>query len=148
MKEYTKSYVAEIEAINPTTGELFKLHGEATESSAYYNISKITSRINAMDLLTKMAETCKSPKDISILNRLLDTAYSDNTIRIDNVTTLAEEYEVARSKLNGLLKAFEKAGLFKKLDRGIYFINPFIFVGKRVKSNELREAAQQKWRSI
>jgi predicted transcriptional regulator of viral defense system len=101
-----------------------------------------------MDLLTKMAETCKSPKDISILNRLLDTAYSDNTIQIDNVTMLAEEYEVARSKLNGLLKAFEKAGLFKKLDRGIYFINPFIFVGKRVKSNELREVAQQKWRSI
>ena len=98
-----------------------------------------------MDLLTKMAETCKSPKDITILNQLLDTADKYNTIRIDNIAAKAKEYDVARSKLNALLKAFEDVELFRKLDKGIYLVNPFVFMGRRVKSNELREAAQLSW---
>ena len=145
MKETTKSITVELDAINPTTGETFSITGEHRETSRYYSVSNITSRINAMDLLTTMAQTCKSPKDINILNQLLDTVYSDNIIRITNVSKFATELGVARSKLNTLLKAFEDEGFFKKLDTGIYVVNPFTFVGRRVKSNELREAAQLRW---
>ncbi len=145
MKEVTRSTSVELEATNPTTGEIFSITGEHRETSRYYSVSNITSRINAMDLLTTMANTCKSPKDIHILNQLIDTVYSDNTIRIDNISKLATDLGVARSKLNTLLKAFEDDGFFKKLDAGIYMVNPFTFVGRRVKSNELREEAQLRW---
>ena len=145
MREEQIRSVIELEVTNPITGDRFTTHGEQLNTSTYYSIRNITSRINAMDLLTKMAETCKSPKDITILNQLLDTADKYNTIRIDNIAAKAKEYDVARSKLNALLKAFEDVELFRKLDKGIYLVNPFVFMGRRVKSNELREAAQLSW---
>ena len=148
MKEVIKSTAVELEATNPSTGETFRIAGTAKESSRYYSISNITSRINAMDLLTTMANTCKSPKDINVLNQLLDTVDNSNIIRISNISKLAVDMEVSRSKLNALLKAFEEDHFFKKLDIGIYMVNPFIFIGKRVRSNELREAAQIHWTEL
>ena len=148
MREITRSTAVELEATDPTTGETFRIAGTANESSRYYSISNITSRINAMDLLTTMANTCKSPKDITILNQLLDTVANDNTIRIANISKLAMSMGIARSKLNTLLRAFEEDHFFKKLDIGVYMVNPFIFVGKRVRSNELREAAQIHWTDL
>jgi len=124
------------------------MQGLHKEDVMYYSISKITSRVNIMDLLTVMEKTCKSPKDISILNQLLDTVDSENKIRIDNIKELAIKLNVARSKLNALLKAFENYTLFYKLGKGVYMVNAFIFVGKRVNSNALRETAQKTWVEI
>lgn len=59
MKEFVNKSIIELEVTNPITGESFRTHGEASETSRYYAISRITSRINAMDLLTKVSHTCK-----------------------------------------------------------------------------------------
>jgi len=142
MKETRRRTVVEIDVMDSTTGELFKAEGFNEVTERYYSIKNITSRINAMDLLAKMEETCKSPKDIRILNLLLDKHDSENKIRIDNVTNLAKELNISRSKLNELLKRWTNSYLLYKLDKGVYFINPFIFVGRRLRSNRLREAAQ------
>ena len=106
-----------------------------------------TSRINTMQLLRVMEEVCKSPKDIKILNVLLDMAGSDNKIRIDNITSLASELGVSKVKFTLLLKSLQEADFFMKLDRGIYFVNPFVWIGRRAKSNELRESAQLEWKN-
>jgi len=119
-------------------------------SSNRYNIpiKNITSRINAMDLFNVMEQVCKSSKDIIITNKLTEKVSKENEIRIDNISKLAEEFEIARSKLNNILKSYVDTNFMHKLDRGVYMINPNIFVGKRVRSNKLREEAQIKWNQL
>jgi len=148
MKESTKRTVVEMDVIDPTTGELFKAQGINEVTERYYSIKRITSRVNAMDLLFKMEAICKSPKDINILNMLLDTHDNENKIRIDNITNLAKDIGISRSKLNSLLKKCVDTDLFRKLDRGIYFINPYIFIGRRVRSNKDRESCQAQWNRV
>lgn len=148
MKESESRLVVELDAINPTTGELFKLTGTNEESNKYYSISKITSRVNAMNLFSTMELVCKSSKDIHIFNYLTEKADSGNKLRIDNISALADELEVSRVKLTKFLKLLTDSDFTFKLDRGVYMINPFIFVGRRVKSNELRESAQSEWKQI
>jgi len=144
MKESVSSLSVEVDVVSPTTGEIIKVNGIATEHSKYYSVSKITSRINTMTLLTVMSKTTKSPKDIEILNHLLDIADRYNEVRV-NITQLAKKLGISRVKLSRLLKSFEVEDFFYKIDTGVYFINPFIWVGKRVNSNELREKAQLRW---
>lgn len=145
MKEFTNTTTVEVDIINPSTGEMFTATGSNTESSKYYSIKNITSRINAMDLFNVMEQVCKSSKDITITNQLTEMVSKENEIRIDNISQLAAKFGIARSKLNSILKNYVDAGFMHKLDRGVYMVNPTIFVGRRVRSNLLREAAQLKW---
>lgn len=148
MKEVTRTTVAFLEAIDMQTGETIPIAGRHEEVSKHYSIKKITSRINAMDLFSVMEHTCTSPKDIALLSLVTDMADKENIIRIDNISKLAETSNVSRVKLTTFLKNQVDASFFYKLDRGVYMINPFILVGRRVKSNELREAAQIKWEAL
>jgi len=144
MKESASSLSVEVDVVSPTTGEIIKINGITTEHSKYYSISKITSRINTMTLLTVMSKTTKSSKDIEILNHLLDKADRYNEVRL-NVTKTAKELGVGRTKITTLLKAFQNEDFFYKLDVGVYLINSYVWVGRRVSSNELREKAQIRW---
>ena len=148
MREVVNRTAVELEIRNPSTGELFQIEGTNTETSKYYSIRNITSRINAMDLFSILEKVCKSSKDIKVINILLDKLGSDNRVRIDNISNLANELEVSRSKLNAILKQAEDNNFFKKLDRGIYFVNPYVFVGRRVRTNELRANAQEQWNEL
>ena len=148
LKEFNRTTTVEVDVINPNTGEVFTTKGANTETSKYYSIKHITSRINAMTLFNIMEKVCKSSKDISLTNKLIEMVSKENEIRIDNITELSKNFSVVRSKLNALLKAYETNNFLYKLDRGVYLVNPFIFVGRRVRSNKLREAAQMKWDSL
>ena len=137
--------LVEMDVKDPTTGEFFKAQGSNEETIEYYSISKITSRINAMDLFTIMENTCKSSKDIYMMNELTELVDNCNQIRIDNISNLAKDLNVSRSKLNAFLKKLIDNNFLQKLNIGIYFVNPYIFVGRRVRSNKLREEAQRAW---
>ena len=147
MKETYKTVTVELDVVDPNTGEMFQAHGTNTEHSKYYNIRNITSRTNIMDLLNIMSRTTKSPKDIEILNHLLEQADKYNEIRL-NITQTAKQLSVSKPKLTLLLKALVENNFFHKLDKGVYFVNPFIFVGRRCNSNKLREEAQKRWYNI
>jgi len=121
------------------------ISGKLQTNDRYYSIKNLTTRVNIMNLLDIVATTCKSPKDTTILNQLLEMSDDTSRIRIDNVTSLAKELGVSRSKLNAILLAQVNGGLFKKLSQGVYFVNPFIFIGRRVTSNKKREALQTEW---
>lgn len=147
MKEVIVRTVAHLEAIDTSTGEVVPIRGTYEEASKYYSIKRITTRINAMDLFSVMEQTCSSPKDISLLNVITDMADHENVIRIENISKLAETCIVSRVKLTKFLKNQTDVGFFRKLDRGVYMINPFILVGRRVISNALRESAQLRWKA-
>jgi len=98
-----------------------------------------------MNLLDKLSEICKSSKDIKLINEILELHNFSNIIVIHNITEKAKDLGITRSKLNELFKRSVDKGFMRKIGTGIYFINPFIFVGRRVKSNELRELAQLEW---
>lgn len=148
MKETTKTSSVVLEVINPSTGQKFLTKGSSQETNKYYSIKNITTRVNSMDLLNVLSKICKSPKDLNIMNNLLEEANSEGKIVIPNISAKSKEFSIARSKLNEILKNAVKNNFFCKLDKGVYFINPFIFIGKRVRSNEMREALQKTWIDI
>ena len=148
MKEFSRTTVVEVDVIDPTTGEKFTAKGSNIETSKYYSVKNITSRINAMTLFSMMEKVCKSSKDISITNMLTEMVTQENEIRVDNISKLAKEFRIARSKLNAILKSYQDNDFLLKLDRGVYMVNPYVFVGRRVRSNLLRETAQIRWNDI
>lgn len=98
-----------------------------------------------MDFLTIIHTCCKSPKEVEILKFLLYEATNNNRIIIKNVSQTAKNFNVARSQLNRIITALVKNNFLYKENTGLYFINPFIYMGRRVKNNEDREALQKEW---
>ena len=148
MRETQEEYVLAMDLVNRGTGEVSNVDVAITKKHKNYSIRKLTTRINAMNLFQIMEQVCKSSKDIGLTNYLLDMSDSSNQIRINNVSKLASELNVSRSKLNATLKNFEDVRpdrLLIKQDTGVYQINPFIFIGKRIRSNKLREELQAEW---
>ena len=145
MKEVNTTTSINLEGYNPITGEVFEFEAISNTKEKYYSISNITTRINNMDFLSKMEKICKSSKDITIVKYLLELHGNDNYIRISNISNLAKQLKVSRRKLTDILKRMETSDLVLKTDRGIYMINPFIWIGKRVRTNLLREQAQNIW---
>lgn len=82
------------------------------------------------------------------MNMLLDESNSDGQIVIINISAKAEEFGVARSKLNNILSTATKEHFLFKVDKGVYSINPYIFIGKKVRSNEVRERLQKEWATL
>lgn len=148
MKESVKTSSLVLEVLNPSTGEKFLTKGSSKESHKYYSIKKLTSRVNSMDLLNILSKVCKSPKDLDIINELLEEADFEGRIVITNISNKAKQLNIARSKLNNILSNAIKTNFFFKLDTGVYFVNPFIFIGKRVRSNEQREFLQKEWKRV
>lgn len=148
MRETTTTSSVLLEVVNPETGNKFVTEGSSKEVTKYYSIKRITSRVNSMDLLNVLAKVCKSPKDLTLMNVLLDESNTDSRIVITNISTKAAELGVARSKLNNILSTAVKENFLYKIDKGIYLVNPYIFIGKKVRSNEIREALQKEWAKL
>jgi hypothetical protein len=148
MKETTRNTVTVLEITDKETDQNYSLSERTQEQTKFFKISKITSRVNAMDFLTSLEAICKSPKDIKVINWLLDSLNSAGELQIVNITEEAKNLGVARSKLNLLLTACVSSKLFYKMGKGFYLVNPFVFVGKRTRSNTERESLQARWRTL
>jgi len=148
MRETTTTSSVLLEVVNPDTGNKFVAEGTSKEVTKYYSIKRITTRVNSMDLLNVLAKVCKSSKDLSLMNILLDEANSEGRIIIINISTKATELGVARSKLNSILSTATKEHFLFKINKGVYMINPYIFIGRKVRSNEIRESLQIEWAKL
>lgn len=148
MKETTRNTVTFLEITDKETDQKYSLSEKTKEQTKFFKISKMTSRVNAMDFLTSLEAICKSPKDIRVINWLLDSLNSAGELQIVNITEEAKNLGVARSKLNLLLAACVSSKLFHKIDKGFYLVNPFMFVGKRTRSNTERESLQVRWGAL
>ncbi len=145
MKETNKIMVVELDAVSPDTGEVFQIKGKSLISNKYYSILKLTTRMNHMDFVTVIEKTCKSPKDIYTFKQLNEEADKENIIRFENITKFAKRINVDRKRMTMMLKKLREVNYLLKMDVGVYFINPFIFIGRKTRSNAEREHIQELW---
>jgi len=149
LKITNKQVSINLEGFDTLTGESFTFEGISNVKTKYYSIKNITTRINSMDFLDTLEAICRSSKDIGIVNNLLELHGKDNILRVSNgIGNYSKKIGISRQKLSDVLKRMENLNLVYKLDIGVYFINPFIWIGRRVKSNELRENCQIEWESL
>lgn len=147
MKENITTTSIEFDVVDKVTGEVITVEGKSTQHSKYYNIKQITTRINQMDFTLALSTIISSPAQLALVGRLLDMVDADNRLVIMNQTKLADKFECGRKTLATILAKLEKSELAVKETTGIYHINPYIFIGKRTRSNEAREQLQLEWHS-
>jgi len=148
MRESVNVTTVELDLVNRETGETQTIVGTNTESNKYYSVRNITTRINIMDFTSALASVATTPNQMYLLGALLDSADCDNKIVIINQRKLAEQLGASTSMLKTLLKKLADSKLAIKTDTGVYVINPFIYIGKRTRSNEARESLQSYWKNV
>lgn len=134
------------EVFDGETGQSLNLSHTSMIESKYYNIKKLNARICIMYIGTAQAKICKSSKDIVIFWTIMDRLDKYNEFRT-SLADLAKELGVARSKVTGMFSSGIDAGIFKRVDRGVYKANPFM-VKSKGSTNDTIEAAQSEWESL
>lgn len=98
----------------------------------------------SMDLFTVQAQICKSSKDITLFADILDKMDIDGNTRISNISKFSKDHNVSRRKTTDILNRMcsTEPELLIKIDTGVYRINPYLYMGKKIRSNEIREQLQ------
>ena len=133
-------------SIVDSNGELHPIEATKEISNKYYSIRRLNLKICYDDFITVLSTLCKSSKDILIFGKLFDKVDRENELRI-GVTKFCEKHDFTRSRVNKILKEAVEIGFVKKLDRGLYLVNPFIMKGKGT-SNQTIERLQKEWELI
>ena len=131
-------------SIVDSNGELHPIEAIKDTTNRYYRIKRINLKVCYMDFIEVQAKLCRSSKDILIFGNLFNKVDRENELRI-NVTQFCKKHNYTRSRINKMLQESIEVDFTKKLDRGIYLINPFILKGKGC-SNETLERLQKEWR--
>lgn len=143
MRETSEVTVVALDVVHPDTGEMFSINGRAVKQHKYYNIRNLNFKGNIMDLFTYQAELCRSSKDIEMFRDLLFAVDKYNELRV-NISDFAVKVGVSRQRMTKFLADAVAIGFMKKVDRGVYGINPFVFRSKG-SNNETIEKAQREW---
>jgi len=115
-------------------------------SNKYYSIRRLNLKICYDDFIDVLSKLCRSSKDILIFRKLFDKVDRENELRI-SVTNFCKKHGFTRSRVNKILQEAVEIGFVKKLDRGLYLVNPFILKGKGT-SNQTIERLQKEWELI
>ncbi len=133
-------------SIVDSNGELHPIEATKEISNKYYSIRRLNLKICYDDFIEVLAKLCKSSNDILIFGKLFDKVDRENELRI-SVTNFCKKHEFTRSRVNKILREAVEIGFVKKLDRGLYLVNPFILKGKGT-SNQTIERLQKEWKLI
>ena len=133
-------------SIVDSNGELHPIEATKEISNKYYSIRRLNLKICYDDFIEVLSKLCKSSKDILIFGKLFDKVDRENELRI-SVTNFCKKHEFTRSRVNKILQEAVEIGFVKKLDRGLYLVNPFILKGKGT-SNQTIERLQKEWELI
>ena len=98
--------------------------------------------VDSIKFTTVLGIVATSIKQLEVVAYLLD---SINKLVIMNQTKLADRIGCGRKTLSTILSNLAKSELAVKEDTGLYHINPYIYIGKRTRSNEAREQLQLEW---
>ena len=101
--------------------------------------------VDSIKFTTVLGIVATSIKQLEIVAYLLDSIDADNKLVIMNQTKLADRIGCGRKTLSTILSNLAKSELAVKEDTGLYHINPYIYIGKRTRSNEAREQLQLEW---
>ena len=130
-------------SIIDSNGEIHPIEATKRISNKYYSIRRLNLKICYEDFIEVQSKLCRSSKDILIFGHLFQKADKENELRV-NITKFCEQYKYTRSRVNKMLQESIEVGFTKKMARGIYLINPFIFKGKGC-SNQTIEKLQKEW---
>jgi len=148
MKETTETTTIEFDVVSRETGEMQTVVGTTVSENKYYSIRDITTRINQMDYTQAVTEICRTPQQGKLFAKLMDSVNCDNRMIILNQRELAKQQGVSIDILKRVLSKLAKSNLAVKIQTGEYVINPYIYIGRRTRSNEAREQLQAEWPSI
>lgn len=126
-------------------GELTPIEATKEIQHRYYSIKNINSKVNVMDLITKIGEVCGSGEATKVMAVILDNV--DRTNMFDcNISKFCKVNGIRKATVTSLLKKSVENGLMKRIDRGVYMVNPYLFLSKG-STNQLGEDAQRLWSS-
>jgi hypothetical protein len=131
-------------SIIDSNGEIHPIEATKEISNKYYSIRRLNLKICYEDFIEIQSKLCRSSKDILIFGHLFEKVDKENELRI-TITKFCNQYNYTRSRVNKMLQESVEINFTKKLDRGIYLINPFIFKSKGC-SNQTIERLQKEWK--
>lgn len=134
--------MGKVTIVDKITGEL--IEAQIATSLKYYSIKKINFKGSMMSMMEKQAYICKGAKDIIVFWWILNKS-KDNIF--ERPTKIAKEISVDYDqRVAPLIKRGIECGMWKRINRGMYLINPFVFLSKGI-SNATAESLQKNHRA-
>ena len=124
-------------------GEHIDVQVSIVNKKKYYNVRKINARINDMEFAEVQTKVCKSSKKVEMFWKLLLATNKYN--EFSNVSKIAKDNNYDYSTLMKLVKDMVGTGFVKRVERGVYRVNPFEYVGRAIRSNEDIQILQMEW---
>jgi len=131
------------ELVDTSSGEVFNQQVSFSKKHTYYNVKKINTKVTWMDIMDTMELVCKSSQDIYIFGRVLDKTDPHGEIRV-NVSEYSKQIGIHRSQVTAVMKRMVDKNMMKRVERGVYLVNPFQYKAKGC-SNQTMEKLQQDW---
>jgi len=130
------------QVLNENTGELE--HKKFVDTTKYVDGGRGGWSRMYKDYDSAVIDIVSSKKDLSIVISIRD---SFSAKRIENVlskTDIAKEHEISMQKATKLLGSMVTAKLLKRVARGVYRLNPFMYLPLRANAAEL----QKEWKDL
>ena len=128
-------------------GEVHSVNVNEDVSEKYYSIKKLNQKVQYMDLIDAISEVTRSSKEVKMFGVLFSNLDSQNCLNI-NVSKFCRETGYARTTVSRILKDAIDCEFAIKIEKGKYFINPFIVRGTSFRSNKNFESVQKKWEEL
>jgi len=146
MKVTKRQNLIDITFINESTGECSKMKATQKITEKNYNIKRFNMKIWFEAYNFVMESVCNSKKDIEIFNTIINELdlYNQFSSPHKEVTDLLN---INKQRFSAFLKRLRDIGFIAKSGKvGVYKINPFVLVSKKIKKNEEIERLQYEWK--
>ncbi len=129
------------QVLNKDTGELESQDYKAVESKRTIRGGFMISYKSYDEI---QVETLKSALDIKIFLYIRDKFTYKRIESSLSARTIADDLSTTPSKVSTLIKVLVKKDFLKRIDRGIYRMNPFMFIPYKSKGTTL----QKEWTQL
>lgn len=108
-------------------------------------LKKLNFKGSKMSLMEKQAYICKSSKDIVYFWMILDAANEKNEFR--DITKIAKKAGTTYKKLAKIVKRGVECGMWKRINKGVYVVNPYVYANSWIGQKKIHELQQEypKW---
>ena len=137
----TQTNIITKKVLNDITGEL-----EITDFTQVKTSKQIKGgfRMTYKSYDTALLEVVKSGLDLEIAILIRDMFTYANREVFLSPTEISKNTKVAKSKIQTVITRMTDSGLIMKVSRGVFRLNPFMFIPFRADGSEL----QKEWKSI
>jgi len=123
-------------------------NGAIIDTRKYKRVSKIKggfSKMYSNDYIKTQELTIRSKTDLLIWNWFITNTQDNNLVYL-NSTKLADKMQISRQAIHKFIKKAIEAGFIRRINRGEYQINPFIYIPHKITSEEDLFLMQKGWK--